>query len=352
MKPKSTKIAIQDQDIDPLCQHGSYAFIPYTNPAHRSSTNATSQSTNDPLCLKNTSSWTYCGPLLTSALPPSFHSWSAVTMSESSTLLDRLLPLLSFLHTFLSAAGAHHYWLTIRATKPTKEYDVPRWHVDEDFFASQLLLLDPMKARKRKEVKKRNWKLCTTLLGPPTLFLASNSPALSILRDTKSKEKEKMDEHTCTSIRCLGCSAYADTVRSSLATSLSSHTAISLAPNQVAFFRLGDQEGAVHSEPKCDTDRIFVNVVPGEEGELRDLLGRWGMEFPRAWCFGVPVGFTNVGKAQGDNNVIEDEEEGGPIMSVNVAGEYGKWLKKEGFEIGRVFGHVGADTTMKGMEGV
>jgi hypothetical protein len=35
-------------------------------------------------------------------------------------------------------------------------------------------------------------------------------------------------------------------------------------------------------------DRIFVNVVPGHEADLKCLMAKWGMEYPRAWCVGFP----------------------------------------------------------------
>ena len=57
---------------------------------------------------------------------------------------------------------------------------------------------------------------------------------------------------------------------------------------EMAFFRVGRREGAVHSEPPCGMERVFVNVVPGGEEELRELMARWGRRFPRAWCLGVP----------------------------------------------------------------
>lgn len=57
---------------------------------------------------------------------------------------------------------------------------------------------------------------------------------------------------------------------------------------ECAFFRVGEEDGAVHSEPMSHGDRIFVNVVPGCEGDLRGLMGKWGMEYPRAWCVGLP----------------------------------------------------------------
>lgn len=54
---------------------------------------------------------------------------------------------------------------------------------------------------------------------------------------------------------------------------------------QAVFLRVGQETGAVHSEPDLSQggDRVFVNLVPGGEGELKGLMGRWGMEFPREW---------------------------------------------------------------------
>ncbi|KAF2826632.1 hypothetical protein CC86DRAFT_244345, partial [Ophiobolus disseminans] len=245
------------------------------------------------LTLKNTSSWTYCGPHLhpaTNALPPSFHKWASLTVSHPDKLLDRLLPLLSFLQRFLLEAGIQHCWLTIRATKSTHEYDAPRWHVDDDFFAAGFGRLMRNAGDSNDDRNKRGMcKLATAILGPPTLFLEDNESALRILRTTKAHERTT-HQHECTSIRCLGCSTYADSVRKSLATALENHAIVSPQRNEFAVFRLGDSDGAVHSEPKCDVDRIFVNVVPGTEEELRALMIRWGMHFPRAWCLGVPGG--------------------------------------------------------------
>jgi hypothetical protein len=32
-----------------------------------------------------------------------------------------------------------------------------------------------------------------------------------------------------------------------------------------------------------------VNIVPGTEFELRELMAKYGMEFPRSWSFGMPM---------------------------------------------------------------
>lgn len=63
---------------------------------------------------------------------------------------------------------------------------------------------------------------------------------------------------------------------------------IQAAAGECAFFRVGDETGAMHSEPPNHDDRVFVNVVPGTELELKRLTSRWGMEFPRSWSIGVP----------------------------------------------------------------
>ncbi|KAA8648523.1 hypothetical protein EYZ11_008819 [Aspergillus tanneri] len=84
---------------------------------------------------------------------------------------------------------------------------------------------------------------------------------------------------------CLGCATAAEDVRMRLAHQLKGYDTVQTQPGECVFFRVGSDDGAIHSEPRMDRDdRIFVNVVPGTEEELRTLLQRWGMEFPRAWC--------------------------------------------------------------------
>lgn len=287
--------------MNPLPQYGAYAFIPYTTPS--ALTNTTSASISPPpvrpsFGTRHTSIYTYCGSLLsTETLPASLHPWLTQTTTSPSALLSQLLPLLSFLRAFLEKAGVHHYWLTLRASTPTKEFDIPRWHADDDFFrpASASILNDQNdKRKKRKDLKKGSkkggWKLCTTLLGPSTLFLhpSSNDPALTTLRETKKRESAKR-EHICSSIRCAGCFDTGEAVRQSLATAFAEEEVMQAECGEIVFFRIGE-EGAVHSEPRCGVDRVFVNVVPGTEGELRRLMGRYGMGFPRAWSLGVPGG--------------------------------------------------------------
>ncbi|KAF2021274.1 hypothetical protein BU24DRAFT_416933 [Aaosphaeria arxii CBS 175.79] len=360
-------VPIRHAAMDPLPQYGSHAFIPYLEnppPASNASPPPTKPSPSPAPTLLNTSTWTYCGPLLSpsaESLPPSFHTWSQTTFT--TPLLPRLLPLLSFLHSFLSAARAQNYWLTIRATKPTNEYDTVRWHTDDVFFDydGEKDRLGPDPTRSSTPGSRGYWKLATTLLGPGTLFLKDGVRARRIQRDAKRAECERRGEHTCTQFRCLGCLDAVEAVRKTLAREFADEEVERTGFGEVAFFRLGDEEGAVHSEPKCDVDRVFINVVPGSEEELKALMERWGLGFPRAWCFGVPVGFGEesadaIGvdgakdiesradtpvEQQGQPANQHDKDDRGwslSTMSMNLRNEYMDWLKDKGFQFAQIFG--------------
>jgi len=209
-------------------------------------------------------------------LPVSFHEWQR--MAVNGDLLASLRDFLSFVHAFLTRAGIAHYWITMRATRPTNDFDVPRWHTDRRFFDDEA----------KEDV---TWKLCSTLLGPSTLFLADGPKARAVQKKTrKAVQKTKAARHDCRAIRCLGCAGMEENVRLELAEKLKAHRVIQPMAGECAFFKVGDQHGAVHSEPSSShCDRIFVNVVPGSETEMRRLATRWGMDFPRAWSIGVPL---------------------------------------------------------------
>jgi hypothetical protein len=333
--------------MDPLLKYGSLAFLTYSKDTHSepklSKPAAPLQCTQSPpieeqpLQVHNASSWTYCGPLLTPSgahLPPSFHTWASLTFSAPSILLDRLLPLLAFLQDFLPRAGAHHYWLSIRATEPNHEFDTPRWHTDDDLFTQNAGIRD---AGGQAPAQSQRWKLATTLLGPSTLFLADSAHGRRVQSEAKRSECEKRVDHRCTSVRCVGCSDAGRVVRQRLMQALCNEQVVSPARSEVAFFRIGDEDGVVHSEPRCNVDRIFVNVTPGTEADLRALMGRWQMGFPRAWCFGMPVGFVmsdEMGVAEGEEvkNVERGDSEGVGARGTKgrVREECEAWLDRKG----------------------
>lgn len=260
-----------------------------------------SPSTDRDLRVTRNAFWSYCGPLLTDgeALPESFHDWTHAALSDS--LLPRLLPFLEFVNGVLEDRGLGHYWLTIRATKATSEFDKPRWHTDDMFFSARgggLRAMPPQEEDRDGDGAERqldlqtDWKLCTTLLGPSTMFIPAKHQAKA--RTTqRSTRKALATDHDCDSIRCIACAATSDAVRDRLSEELRTMGAIQATLGECAFFRIGQKDGAVHSEPRMsDGDRVFVNVVPGKKDELENLMTKWGMSFPRSWWIApnVPQG--------------------------------------------------------------
>ncbi|KAJ5805889.1 uncharacterized protein N7503_003491 [Penicillium pulvis] len=311
--------------------------LEYYNPYNGKAT----ASEKDSISLKTTSSWTYCGPLLSldpELLPSSFRTWADATINGS--LLDPLLSFLEFVHDFLSTNNLSNYWITVRADTGNHDFDIPRWHTDDLFFSSpptipqhrrrSSLNIFPNITRTRKQSTPQrrqsedlthlledfpappaqitsatpnptNWKLTTTLLGPGTLFInpESSPVAREIERKVKRSVRAENPHHICASVRCIGCATAAESVRTRLITELESYQVVQAQPGEYVFFRVGDEVGAVHSEPMSNGDRIFVNVVPGNEADLKSLMAKWGMEYPRAWCVGLP--FQTAGEVHWRN---------------------------------------------------
>ena len=78
-------------------------------------------------------------------------------------------------------------------------------------------------------------------------------------------------------------------MRARLANEFEQTKIIQAKQGECVFFRTGEDYGAMHSEPMSHGDRVFVNVVPGHENDLKALMAKWGMEYPRAWCMGLPL---------------------------------------------------------------
>ncbi len=286
-----------------------------------------------PLDLLTSSTWTYCGPLLqlTSAtLPPTFYHWSAHTFSfpsntlttnknpAPSALIPYLLPILSTINTFLRTQNIHNYWLTIRATLPTEAFNLPRWHTDDFFFSSPFSPSSNNTTSSNNNNNNNNdpnipvgtdmlgWKLCATLQGPGTFFAVDGAHARRVLKRAREgviRQEKAAQEHVCSAAGCAVCGRVGEAVRVEVARRLAGKgvKVAQAARGQVVFLRVGEREGAVHSEPVIGCGRVFVNVVPGTEGELRGLMARWGMEFPRSWCLGVPVAWDGEGDVVGCN---------------------------------------------------
>ena len=249
-----------------------FKIVHYTSPT-------TTSPGPQPITLNNSSTWTHCGPILDlTSLPLTFHTWAQATVNGD--LLPSLVPFLAFVHSFLAQIQLSHYCLTIRATRFTHDFDTPRWHTDRNFFDADA-----------EAGGSAHWKLAAALVGPGTLFLADGAKARAVQKKTRRtvRASKTAKEHECRAFKCLGCADMQEAVRVKLAASMQGWRVEQAQEGECVVFRVGDECGAVHSEPVCHGDRVFVHVVPGSEEELRRLAKKWGMEYPRAWAIGVPL---------------------------------------------------------------
>jgi hypothetical protein len=142
-----------------------------------------------PLTLRTTSSWSHAGaPLSPSSLPLGYQTW-AHSIISSGDLTALLTPFLDYLNSWMSEMGVTHYLLTIRAQKATKEFEVPRWHIDRRAFDRPLKSGIRMSEKNERDPKENGsgvgketsvWKIATALQGPGTLFLQDSTRGLQL----------------------------------------------------------------------------------------------------------------------------------------------------------------------------
>ncbi|KAL4732168.1 hypothetical protein ACLX1H_001176 [Fusarium chlamydosporum] len=265
-----------------------YSFLKYLD--------ASETRYHEDIAVKRTAYWCHCGPLLdpSQGLPAKFDQFEKQVFTGS--VRHQLTAFLSYVNKILLTNGLRHYFLTIRASTPTHDFDRPRWHTDDLFFAStqecalpgtRLHLKSP--SPRSQQENGTSWKICTTILGPSTLFIPQDQQS-SARKRQESARKNASTDHECLSIRCVGCATAADAVREELAATLGDLGTEAASEGECTVFKVGRNFGAVHSEPcmsEYSSGRVFVNVVPGTEEELGELMGKWGMEFPRQWWVGV-----------------------------------------------------------------
>ena len=207
------------------------------------------------------STFEYYGPVQSSLASKASEFLTAITDVVESELI-------STIESFILATkndcigGAEEKkacWLTIRATKPTDAFEVPRWHQDGRMFPYD---------EGREEVVRSKYAL--TLLGPTTLMLEPNAHAFDIFQKGEAQyywwrrlngpepTEEDMDR--------------ADSeLRDWLADKLKEAIRVRVNDGEVLRFSWGRDDSPVHSEPDLISDRVFMTVLYGSESELRGM---------------------------------------------------------------------------------
>jgi len=129
-----------------------------------------------------------------------------------------------------------HYWLDIRAQQSSEYFDIPRWHNDGTFF---------------QRSKRRQWKLVSVILGPGTLFLVNGKEGNAELEERRKTRQEEWENRTfANEDEDKWWSEMRDKERVTMAEKFAEWDVMQPQVGDIAFFRVGDVNAAVHSEPK------------------------------------------------------------------------------------------------------
>jgi len=164
------------------------------------------------------------------------------------------------------AYNKKYFWILIRITLPSNEYDIPRWHKDHTFFT------DCYKSGNYKNES----KFVTVLKGPGTLFTDNSkiNNIYDLIEKKETLEREKKRRLELEPNYDLIVNKY----RKILVSKLQNIKHNQLEPNKGLIFTVGsakndDEEffdGLLHSEPKLDSSRIFISILPGLKSEINN----------------------------------------------------------------------------------
>lgn len=152
---------------------------------------------------------------------------------------------------FLESLNKDSAWITIRATMPTDEFDLPRWHIDGYYY-------------KVEEYRKKNKgipKLVTTLKGPCTL-----------LKETDKETREKFQNLRMELMKKQTANGpnvqFSKEFREELHKFLKDYPTITCSKDQAVVFV---SNLAIHSEPPMHETRLFMSVLPGDKDDIKEM---------------------------------------------------------------------------------
>lgn len=146
-----------------------------------------------------------------------------------------------------------YYWISIRIVDLSHDFDIPRWHIDGKYFGKKL----------------NQSKFVTVVKGPGTL-LKDNTPDVKKvfhpIRDEFRKEILGVPYGTDE------WNTINNKYREKFAHELQPFETKQLTNDDGLIFFAGDENSAIHSEPKMDRQRMFISILPGTKEDI-EMIG-------------------------------------------------------------------------------
>ena len=177
--------------------------------------------------------------------------------SECIKIIEKFVTKL--LNKILLVFKTKYYRLEIRATLPNNIFDIPRWHKDNRDFGESITKVP---------------SFVTVLKGPGTLLIKNTKKVSTIYNDTLKKiniECRKIDNKNLPFNKAfLELAKINIEHRLLLAKNLKTIKIIQIKNNEGVIF----YPSALHSEPKIDTPRISIFILPVNETNVEMLKQR------------------------------------------------------------------------------
>jgi len=188
-----------------------------------------------------------------------FLSKIGINNKDSITILEKII--MKILDNVLSAFDTDYYWISIRITLPNNDFNIPRWHKDGIFFINYKTTKSP--------------KFATVLKGPGTLLIKNTKKVNQIYNDIEQQINDDLNKlKNRTKYNHIQISYK---YRPILAEALKNSKVIQPTNNECVIFHPqinSLNEGAIHSEPKMDSPRLFISILPGSKKDIYELNER------------------------------------------------------------------------------
>ena len=177
------------------------------------------------------------------SLQPDLTRFFSELGNDAQSARDAAKSVTRFVQNCLIGLSAETAWITLRASTPMHNFDIPRWHRDCYYYT-------PYNGEPRKVV--------LTLKGRErvsTCFHWQTSPASTICRAS--------------------CRTTIPEREIKIATLVGEAHGSQAATREPYLYLTGCNHAAIHSEPPIHEDRLFMSIVPGSTFQIADLRQSW-----------------------------------------------------------------------------